>query len=111
MGATSFERSATMILATEPVIVRFPASVLAMASTSHPACGFANPGTTDLSSMTAGTLLMMLESAATTRVKKAGWCRFVIGVAEQVLGEAGFLRAADDDEEPYEEDQQTPIHF
>lgn len=34
-----------MMLATEPVMVRLPASVLAMESTSQPVCGFANRGT------------------------------------------------------------------
>jgi hypothetical protein len=41
-----------------PVIVRFPASVDAIASTSHPVCGFAKFSTSDFKSITAGTLLV-----------------------------------------------------
>jgi hypothetical protein len=72
MGAISFDRSTTIMLATEPVMVRLPASVLAMANTNQPVWGFSKPGTTDLRSITAGTLLTILESTATTTVKTAG---------------------------------------
>ena len=41
-------------------MVRLPASVLAMASPSQAICGLLNPGTSDFSSITAGTLLTML---------------------------------------------------
>ena len=53
-----------MMLATEPVMVRLPASVDAIASASHPVCGSGNAGTSVRSSITAGTLLTTLESAA-----------------------------------------------
>jgi hypothetical protein len=54
------------MLATEPVIVKFPANVLAIAKTNHPVCGLAKPGTIDLRSITAGTLLTKFDRAATT---------------------------------------------
>lgn len=41
-----------MIFAIDPVIVRFPASVLSMVSNSQLSCGFGKPGTVDLSSIT-----------------------------------------------------------
>ncbi|MCL5671835.1 MAG: hypothetical protein M1423_11195, partial [Acidobacteria bacterium] len=65
-----------MMLATEPVMVKLPASVLAIASISHPVCELAKPGTTDFSSITAGTLLTTFDRAATARVKTAGLWRF-----------------------------------
>jgi hypothetical protein len=56
-------------LATEPVIVRFPASVLAMASVNHTVCGFENRVTSDFSNITAGTLLTRFDSTAVAMVK------------------------------------------
>src|SRR5438552_2306187 len=68
--------STTMILATLPVIVRLPASVEAIASTSQAVCGLENPGTSDLSSITAGTLLTILLRTPTAIVNTATCCRF-----------------------------------
>src|SRR5436190_23230281 len=65
-----------MILATLPVIVRLPASVEAIASTSQAVCGLENPGTSDLSSITAGTLLTILLRTPTAIVTTATCCRF-----------------------------------
>src|SRR2546430_4335672 len=65
-----------MILATLPVIVRLPASVEAIASTSQAVCGLENPGTSDLSSITAGTLLTILLRTPTAIVNTATCCRF-----------------------------------
>src|SRR5262245_35457848 len=62
-------RSTTMILATEPVIVRLPDNVLAIANINHALCGSANPGMRDFKSMTAGTLLRTLDKLAVTTVK------------------------------------------
>ena len=62
-------RSTTIRFATEPVIVRFHASVLAMASTSQPVCGSWKAGTSVLSSITAGTLLTTFDNTAVTAVK------------------------------------------
>ena len=55
-----------MMLAMEPRIVRFPASVLDMASASQDVCGSGRCGTTRVKSITAGTLLVRFESTAAT---------------------------------------------
>jgi hypothetical protein len=57
------------MFATLPVIVRFPANVEAIASTSHAVCGFAKFGASDFKSITAGTLLTILLSNDTATVK------------------------------------------
>ena len=68
--------STTMMLATLPVTVRLPAKVDAMASVSQAACWFGNPETTDLSSITAGTLLTILLRMAVVTVNTAMCRRF-----------------------------------
>src|ERR1035441_10022942 len=68
--------STTMMFATLPVIVRFPASVEAIASTSHAVCGFAKFGASDFKSITAGTLLTILLSNDTATVKTPSLWRF-----------------------------------
>src|SRR6185437_3147466 len=72
---TGLAVSTTMILATLPVIVRLPARVDAIARSSQAWWGLGNEGTKDFSSMTAGTLLTILLSAAVAAVNAAGPCR------------------------------------
>ena len=65
-----------MMLATDPVIVRFPANVDDIARASQPACGSGKPDTTVRSSITAGTLLTTLQTTAVAGTKNAMRCRF-----------------------------------
>src|SRR6185312_8419156 len=64
MCITGLAVSTTIMFATLPVIVRFPARVDAMANISHALCALGNEGTNDFKSMTAGTLLTTLLKAA-----------------------------------------------
>src|SRR5229473_7861618 len=64
--------STTMRLATEPRMVRFPASVEAIASRSHARVGSPKVGITVLKSSTAGTLETRFESTAVTTVSTEG---------------------------------------
>src|SRR4029079_6633176 len=68
--------STTMMFATDRVWVRSPASVDAMASASQPVCGSGKPETSVRSSITAGTLLPTLQSAAVAGTNTASRCRF-----------------------------------
>jgi hypothetical protein len=66
-------RSTTMMFATEPVMVRFPASVEAIASANQPECG-----------------------SGKSRLKEA-------------LRQSRALRARDNDEQPDEEHEESPV--
>lgn len=72
MWTSGLAVSTTMKFATDPVIVRFPASVEAIARISHALRGSAKFFTSDLSSMTAGTLLTRLLNSVVTTVNTAG---------------------------------------
>src|SRR5437667_4510834 len=65
-----------MRLATDPRIVRLPASVEAMARTSQARRESANEAMSGLKSRTAGTLETRFESTAVTAVSTAGRWRF-----------------------------------
>jgi hypothetical protein len=57
--------STTIMFATLPVMVRFPASVEAIASTSHAVCGLAKFGASDFKSITAGTFALVAGALIT----------------------------------------------
>src|SRR5262245_26013934 len=64
--------STTIRFATEPRIVRLPANVDAIASSSQPRDGSPKDGITVLNSRTAGTFETRFESTAVTTVSTAG---------------------------------------
>ena len=74
MAASLRARSTTMVFATEPAIVRFPASLLDMASVNLTVCGFENRVTRDFKSITAGTLLTKFDNMAVAIVKTLKRC-------------------------------------
>ena len=112
MHALGGARSTTMMLATDPVIVRLPASVEAMASASQPACGSGKLATSVRSSITAGTLLTRFESTAVSGDEDRESMQIPRrDRLEQAGRQAGAFGPADDDEQTDEEDQQAPIDF
>jgi hypothetical protein len=63
---SSRARCATMRLATDPTKVKLPASVEAIATTSHARCGSSEFAMNGFNTRTAGTLLTRLDSPAVT---------------------------------------------
>src|SRR5215469_8293441 len=108
MCTAGLARSTTMIFATDPVMVRFPASVLDIASVSQPVCGSGKPGTSDFSSTTAGTLLTIFDTSAVRDEKIQIRCDKRL---QQALRQSGPLGTPHDDEESHEKYQQTPVDF
>ena len=101
-----------MMLATEPVIVRFPASVDAIASVNQPVCGSGKPVTSVRSTITAGTLLTMLQSRVVTDTKIGMRCRFHDGDRlEQGACQSGAFGSTDDDEQAHEKYEESPVHL
>ena len=101
-----------MMLATEPVIVRFPARVLAIASVSQTVCGFENRVARDFNSMTAGTLLTKFDNIAVTIVKALRRCRLKPWPKPSKRSvRPNVFRSTDDQKEPDEKDEQAPVHF
>src|SRR5215470_2407777 len=112
MCTSGLARSTTMIFATEPVIVRFPASVLDMARVSQPTCGSGKPGTSDFSNTTAGTLLTIFDSSAVRHEKIQMRCRFhVTNGCSSISVSPARSAPPHDDEESDEKHQQTPVHL
>src|SRR3989442_11293599 len=74
-----------MRLATEPRIVRLPASVEAMARTSQARRGSANEATSGFTRRTAGTFETRFESTAATTVSTAGRSRFAAAVLSNLV--------------------------
>jgi len=82
-----------MRLATEPTSVKLPASVAAIATTSHARCGSCKFGTNDLSKSAAGTLLTTLDSTAVTPARIAGLSRCWRPICFAFLTPFYFLKA------------------
>ena len=101
-----------MMFATEPVIVRLPASVEAMASASQPACGSGKDGTSVRSSITAGTLLTAFDSRAGDGDEHGETVQVPGGHGPKQVGRrAPPVPRRDDDEQSQEEDEQSPVDF
>src|SRR5438093_11419557 len=104
--------STTMRLATEPRIVRFPASVEAMARMSHARAGSPKLGITGLNSNTAGTFETTFESTAVTVVSMAGRQSPIADAqGHEVPDEPGLLDPPGENEKADEEHQELPVNL
>src|SRR5215813_10512904 len=112
MCTSGLARSTTMIFATEPVIVRFPASVLDMARVSQPTCGAGKPGTERLQQYDGRHVADDIRQQRGQGRKDPDAMQIPRDKRlQQSLGEPRPLGAPYDDEESDEKHQQTPVHF
>ncbi len=108
--AAARARSATIRFATEPIRVRLPASVEAIATTSQARPALGRAGMKGLRIRTAGTLLTILERTAVTSERRQGTSRPKFRANAIRFGrEQRLLRPGHDNEEAGEQDEQRPV--
>ena len=104
-----------MMLATEPRMVRLPASVVASAMTFHISSGWAKLPIHLPATSTKGTLEKTFEPSAENQARFHAWlatrsAEDAVHPLIDLVRQTGSVQPFDDDEQRGEEDQQVPVH-